>query len=148
MSEAKHDSQGVAYVIDATERPGMVHSIAAVFAHRGLSMEALVADTTRSDPRIIVVFRGTPRQCRMVAHVLPRLHDVRSVQVLALDSPQLRAVALCEKIEGLPAFDDIDARPFDEYLLVTGNYEAVDRRLRECRDRFGLIELSRTVVAG
>lgn len=139
--------QGVAYVIDATERPGMVHSIAAVFAHRGLSMDALVADTNRSDPRIVVLFHGTPRQCRMVAHVLPRLHDVRRVQVLPLDSPLLRAVVLCDVDGPLPPLAEVDVHEVSGHLLLLGRYQAVDDALQPLRERQTVRELSRTVIA-
>lgn len=141
--------QGVAYVIDATERAGMVHSIAAVFADRGLSMDALVADNSRADPRIIVVFRGTPRQARMVGHVLPRLHDVRAVQMLALDSPQLRAAVLCEIDEPLPDLNAVRLHPVGEYQLLTGTYEAVAQALLSLKKmNIEVKELSRTVLAG
>jgi acetolactate synthase small subunit len=117
------------YVLQVTERPGIVHAIAAVFAHRGLSMRGLVADAHSRPPRVLVAFRGTQRQCRMVEQVLARLHDVHSVRALEEDSAQLRAFALCHAHAALPDMPDLSIQAQGETSLLSGSYAAVDRAL-------------------
>lgn len=87
-------TQTVVFVITVDNRPGMAQAVAAVFAHRGLSIDTLVTDSGRTPTRLIVEFHGTPHHQRMIARALERLHHVSSVQVCADDAPGLVAVAL------------------------------------------------------
>lgn len=137
----------VVYVIEAAERPGIVHAIAAVFAHRGLSMRALIADASRSPPRILVVFHGTGRQCRMVEAVLGRLHNVHSVRMLDEAAPELQATALC-RLSGTAVVEDgLAVQPLGDKLLLSGSYAAVERALARLDAEGLLIEAFRTLVA-
>jgi len=137
----------VVYVLDVAERPGIAHAISAVFAHRGLSMRALIADAHRSPARVLVVFEGTARQRRLVAQVLVRLHDVQAVRTLPADSPELRAIAICRANAGLPAIPDVSMQSLGSSWLLSGTYAAVDRALSRWQAA-GLIEsVSRSLVA-
>lgn len=137
----------VVYVLDVVERPGIAHAISAVFAHRGLSMRALIADAHRSPARVLVVFEGTPRQRRLVAQVLVRLHDVTAVRTLAADSPDLRAIAICRANDGLPADPDVSMQSMGASWLLSGTFVAVERALSRWQDA-GLIDsVSRSLVA-
>ncbi|MDB5970903.1 MAG: hypothetical protein JWQ90_3353 [Hydrocarboniphaga sp.] len=137
----------VVYVLEVADRPGIMHSIAAVFAHRGLSIHGLVADTGRKPPRILVVFEGTPRQQTLVEQVLARLHHVHQLRMLPAISPQLRAVAICRTLGPLPLLDDVVAQLDDGMALLSGSYAAVDTALEQLL-RTGLVsEVSRSLVA-
>ena len=131
MTEAAENAEepvqrGVVFVLDVEERPGILHAIAAVFAHRGLSIRALVADASRHAPRILVAFRGTPRQCRRVEQVLGRLHDVQRLRVLADDAPEIHAAAMCHFLGGdVPPLGGVECRREAGTLLLSGRYAAV-----------------------
>lgn len=141
------DAQCTVYVMDVADRPGIAHAISAVFAHRGLSMRALIADAHRSPPRILVVFEGTQRQQKLVGQVLARLHDVQRVRALPADSPELRAIAICHARTGLPAVTDVSLQSLGDSWLLSGSYAAVDRALARWQAE-GLIDaVSRSLVA-
>lgn len=122
---------GVVYVLEVADRPGLVHAIAAVFAHRGLSMRSFVADTSRTPPRILVVFRGTARQSRLLERVLARLHDVHSIRVVDEDSAEVRAMAVCRPAGDWPPLAEVEVRQLGETRLISGRHGAVDRALSE-----------------
>lgn len=140
--------QGAVFVIEVADRPGVVHSIAAVFAHRGLSIESFVAETGRERPRVLVVFRGTARHCRIVEQVLARLHHVLSVRTLPTDSAELRALAFCHIKGNLPAFPAVTQQSLapDRALLI-GSYAAVENAVAELRREGSVSEVSRSLVA-
>lgn len=121
--------RGVVYVLEVTDRAGLVHAVAAVFAHRGLSMRAFVADTSRAPSRVLVVFRGTARQCRLVGQVLARLHDVHDVRVIDEDSAELRATALCRPTGIWPSLEEVEVQTQGEVRLVSGRHAAVEAAL-------------------
>ncbi|GAC1629100.1 MAG: hypothetical protein NVS9B10_19820 [Nevskia sp.] len=133
MTDPVVDAAGsitVVYVMDVADRPGIAHAIAAVFAHRGLSMRALIADAHRRPPRILVVFNGTPRQARLVAQVLARLHDIHGVRMLPADSAELRAVALCRGGRGpIPDLGAVSVQQLGEAWLLSGSYVEVETAL-------------------
>lgn len=142
-------TQRVVYVMEVADRPGIMHAIAAVFAHRGLSMQALVADAHRTPPRILVVFDGTPRQCRLVEQVLARLHDVHRIRSLAADAPEVRAFAVCHDKGGaaLPELIGVSAQQLGDTWLLSGSYVAVDAALAQLRAADRIDEVSRSLVA-
>jgi hypothetical protein len=139
--------QGVVYVIEVADRPGLVHAIAAVFAHRGLSMRAFFADTSRSPPRILVLFRGTPRQCRMVGQVLVRLHDVHSLRIVDENAAELRAMALCRPTAPWPAFEEVEVQALGETCLMSGRHAAVEAALARLTADGLVTGVSRALVA-
>lgn len=137
----------VVYVIETADRPGIVHAIGAVFAHRGLSMHALVADASRSPPRILIVFHGSPRQCRMVAAVLARLHDVIGVRMLDEESPELHSSALCRLAGIPPPMPGVSVQLLPEGALLSGRHAAVEQALARLDADGLLLGAFRTVVA-
>ena len=79
--------------IGLRDRPGAVHSVAEVFAGRGLQMEAffgtagnLAAD---GNARALILFNATPERAELVARVLRRLSVVRGVELIGPDDPGL-----------------------------------------------------------
>ncbi|MDT0496947.1 hypothetical protein RM530_06150 [Algiphilus sp. W345] len=146
MSEAV-SLQDVVYLCEVAERPGVVHSIAAVFAHRGLSIKALVADTSHSLPRILVAFRGTVRQCRMVEQVLRRLHHVHGVRTFPIDAPELRALAICRTQGELPVLPGVREQSLGDTSLLSGTYGAVELAIKQLLEQGLVSDVSRTFVA-
>jgi hypothetical protein len=140
-------ARGVVYLLEVADRPGLVHAIAAVFAHRGLSMRAFVADASRTPPRILVVFRGTARQCRLVERVLARLHDVHSVRAMDEDSLELRAMAVCRPTGDWPALAEVEVQPLGETRLLSGRYGAVEAALARLTAEGLVSEAARSLVA-
>ena len=144
---AGDSSATVVFVMDVADRPGIAHAIAAVFAHRGLSMRALIADAHRRPPRILVVFNGTPRQSRLVAQVLARLHDVHGVRMLPSDSAELHAVALCRGVnDAIPELRDVDIQRLGDIRLLSGRYVDVEAALLTLQDAGMAIDVSRSLV--
>lgn len=137
----------VVYLAEVADRPGVAHAISAVFAHRGLSIKALVADTSHAPPRILVAFRGTERQCRLVEQVLQRLHHVHSVRSFPIDAPQLRALAVCRATGELPALSEVRVQPLGETHLLHGTYGAVERAIESLMAQDLISDVSRTIVA-
>ncbi|WP_428311700.1 hypothetical protein [Hydrocarboniphaga sp.] len=137
----------VVYVLEVADRPGIMHSVAAVFAHRGLSMHALVADTGRKSPRILVVFEGTPRQQQLVEQVLARLHHVHQLRMLPASSPELRAFAVCRLLGPLPLLDEVLAQVDDDHATLSGRYAAVDAALEHLLQAGVVSDISRSLVA-
>lgn len=139
--------QGVVYVLEVADRAGVAHAIAAVFAHRGLSMRSFVTDTGRRPPRILVSFRGTPRQCRMVEQVLARLHHVVGVRVLDEESPELHAVAVFRCAGVLPDLPEVTVQRHGETCVLLGGYGAVERALLRIAASCAVGEVSRSLAA-
>jgi len=148
MTEAD-GSTTVVYVMDVADRPGIVHAIAAVFAHRGLSMRALIADAHRRPPRILAIFNGTSRQARLVSQVLARLHDINSVRMLSADSEELHAVAVCRVGEAaLPELGAaVSIQKAGNAWLLSGSYAAIESALAILRESGCRLDISRSLVA-
>ena len=140
------DATTVVYVLDVADRPGIVHAIGAVFAHRGLSMLGLVADAHRRPPRILVVFAGTRRQQRLVSQVLARLHDIHAVRTLPAESPELRAFAMCRGVRAMPALADVGVQKLGDAWLLSGSYSEVEVALAGLRAAGIEAEVSRSLV--
>ncbi|WP_028006672.1 hypothetical protein [Solimonas flava] len=137
----------VVYVVEVAEKPGIVHALAAVFAHRGLSMRSFIADAVRRPPRILIPFEGTPRQCRLLAQVIARLHDVLGLRVLDAGAAELQASALCRLDAPPPALAGISWREGgDGTWQMSGAYLAVDRALAELAAGGQLRESFRTLA--
>lgn len=79
--------------IGLRDRPGAVHSVAEVFAGRGLQMEAFFgtagSQAADGDARALILFNATPERAEFVARVLSRLSVVRGVALIAPDDPGL-----------------------------------------------------------
>lgn len=135
------------FAVEVSDRPGMLNAVASVFADRGLSIESLVAETGRKPSRILVVFRGTARQCRQVEQVLPRLHHVHRVQRLPIDAASLHAIALCRLQGDAPELPGVKSQPLGEHLLLSGSYGAVGDAVEQLRSSGQLLEFSRSLVA-
>jgi hypothetical protein len=137
----------VIYAIDVIDRPGVLHAITAVFADRGLSMEGLVAETARVPSRILVAFRGSQRQCRMVEQVLPRLHHVLSVRTLPTDSPELRAIAWFKSDAPVAPIDGVTVQWLGGSVLLSGSYASVHHAVAQLLQQGLAHEVSRSLVA-
>ena len=79
--------------IGLQDRPGAAHSVADVFAARGLQMEAFqgTSDNLSADGHaaLLVLFRATPERAHLVTRVLRRLSSVRRAERLDADDPRL-----------------------------------------------------------
>jgi acetolactate synthase small subunit len=144
---AGSDEELIVFVIEAADRPGIMHAIAAVFSHRGLSMHSLVADTGRKPPRILVSFLGPERQRRLVEQVLQRLHYVQSVRVLRSDSPELRAIATARVLDTLPDMADVLVQRHGDIVVITGTYAAVDAVVTRLQHEQRIESVARSLVA-
>ena len=150
MSTALRTS-GVVYALTVADRPGIAQAVAAVFAHRGLSMNALVADSARVPTRLLVEFYGTPRQQTMIRRALERLHHVEACTCRPVDAPELRAVALCQlqprarwpRLGGV----EVDSSDIKGAKLIHGQLAAVNAALETLRGSGKLEAVSRSIVA-
>ncbi|NKF23102.1 hypothetical protein [Solimonas marina] len=136
----------VVYVAEVADRPGTVHAIAAVFAHRGLSMRALIADASRQPARILVPFIGSERQCTMVEQVIARLHHVRDLRVLPADAPELRASAVCSLATPPPDLPGIDIHAAGDRWVLSGSYGDIERAIEQLRRDDTLLDVFHTVA--
>ena len=79
--------------IGLQDRPGAAHSVADVFAARGLQMEAFqgTSDSLSADGHaaLLVLFRAAPDRAALVTRVLRRLSSVRSAERLDANDPRL-----------------------------------------------------------
>ncbi len=139
---------GVVYVMDVEDRPGILRAIAAVFSERGLSIDALVAETHRTPSRILVLYQGgTARQCRLIRRVLQRLHDVRAVRMLPVSDPAIRAVAVCRAPDGWAPVVGIDAQPLGESWVLSGAFQVLDAALAKATREMRITDVFRSLVA-
>ncbi len=135
----------IVYVLEVADRPGVMHAIAAVFSHRGLSIYSLLADNGRKLSRVLVSFRGTDRQHLLVERVLTRLHNVTSVRALHADSPELRAIAIGRVTGELPDMPElIVQRQGEDVVVLTGRYTDVESAVSrlEAEDRVSAVACS------
>lgn len=137
----------VVYVLEADDRAGVMHAIAAVFAHRGLSMHSLLADTGRKPSRILVSFAGTERQQKLVQQVLTRLHHVQGVRVLRTDSPELRAIAVGRLCGPLPELAEVIAQTHGDAVMLSGRYRDVEAAVSELESKGLIADVARSLVA-
>lgn len=88
-----HEFRPHVLAIGLRDRPGAVHSVAEVFAGRGLQMEAFFGTAGSlagdGDARALILFNATPERAEFVARVLRRLSVVRGVELIAADDPDL-----------------------------------------------------------
>ena len=137
----------VVYVLEADDRAGVMHAIAAVFAHRGLSMHSLLADTGRKPSRILVSFAGTERQQKLVQQVLSRLHHVQSVRVLRTDAPELHAIAVGRLCGPLPALSEVIAQTHGDAVMLSGRYADVEAAVQALESQGLIADVARSLVA-
>lgn len=79
--------------IGLQDRPGAAHSVADIFAARGLQMEAFqgTSDSLSADGHatLLVLFRASPDRANLVTRVLRRLSSVRRAERLDANDPRL-----------------------------------------------------------
>lgn len=88
----------VAFLLRLRDKPGALESIAATFAHRGVSIRMTLANDSDDDPEglatAMVTFRATEARKEALRTVLGRLSRVVSVTERTGDEPSLRQAAL------------------------------------------------------
>ena len=153
------------FVVRALDKPGTLTATAAVFSHRGVSLEAIlgsgIASTTTEDGRLILTFRATAQKQAMLLRSLERLATVMQVSVYTYDDPLLRAIAVV-KLSDANAVDlsalplniepiGTDRQDTDQdktaQLLITGNPPSVDRAIAKLRDQGVLKDIVMATIA-
>lgn len=141
------------FVVRALDKPGTLTATAAVFSHRGVSLESIlgsgIASTTTEDGRLILTFCATPQKQAMLLRSLERLSSVMQVSVYRYDDPLLRAIAVVslsdpnavdlsalplrvEPITGEPSTNLAEGRA--SHVLLTGNPPAVAEAIAKFRE--------------
>ena len=147
--QAADQPSTVVYCITAANRPGMAHSIAAVFAHRGLSIDTFVSDSAREPTRILAEFTGTNHQQHMVQRSLERLHYVTDLAGHPIASPRLRGVVLCmlRPRKRVPALANVELQHTGRELMIHGQLLAVTQALEVLRRKDLVESASRSIIA-
>ena len=102
------------------DEPGVIRAVSAVFAGRGVSMDAVLAHRTLSQSgepvaEITLSTRATPRRRKMLQRALERLRFVHRVLAFEEDSERIGEAALVEirAGSGVPYFDNVKCFPVD-----------------------------------
>lgn len=155
------------FVVRALDKPGTLTATAAVFSHRGVSLEAIlgsgIASTTTEDGRLILTFRATAQKQAMLLRSLERLATVMQVSVYTYDDPLLRAIAVVKLSDAnavdlsvLPLnIDPIGAGQSSEnseqdgavQLLITGSPPSVDDAIAKLREQGVLKDIVMATIA-
>jgi acetolactate synthase small subunit len=152
------------FVVRALDKPGTLTATAAVFSHRGVSLETIlgsgIASTTTEDGRLILTFRATPQKQAMLLRSLERLTSVMQVSVYPYSDPLLRSIA----IVSLSNVDTVDLSalplnvetmgsngsgqaPDTNQLLITGNPPVVDDAIAQLREQGVLKDIVMATIA-
>lgn len=154
------------FVVRALDKPGTLTATAAVFSHRGVSLEAIlgsgIASTTMEDGRLILTFRATAQKKAMLLRSLERLATVMQVSVYSYADPQLRAIAVVKLSD--PSIVDLSIFPLHvepmgqsnaaetdlskaSQLLITGNPPIVDAAIAKLREHNVLNDIVMATIA-
>lgn len=155
------------FVVRALDKPGTLTATAAVFSHRGVSLEAIlgsgIASTTMEDGRLVLTFRATPQKQAMLLRSLERLATVMQVSVYTYDDPSLRAIAVVKVLDGDAV--DLAALPLNiepikaayppeaatsdktTQLLITGSPPIVDDAIAKLREQSVLKDVVMATIA-
>lgn len=86
------------FLLKLTDRPGAMESIAATFAHRGISLSSTLGNDGTLDPEgraiVLVTFTATPARKEALRNALRRLSRVVSLVEHAADAATVRKSAL------------------------------------------------------
>lgn len=153
------------FVVRALDKPGTLTATAAVFSHRGVSLEAIlgsgIASTTTEDGRLILTFRATAQKQAMLLRSLERLATVMQVSVYPYDDPLLRAIAVVKlsdadavdlsalplNVEPIGADRQGTAQEKTVQLLITGNPPSVDGAIAKLREQGVLKDIVMATIA-
>lgn len=129
------------------DEPGVIQSVSAVFAGRGVSMDAVLAHRTfvhdaAKRAEVTVTLRATPNRQRMILRALERVRFVERVLLVPEDSPRIGEAALVEVRpgSGAPFFDGVSCFPVDapkggpRRLLLYGRPDRVLEAIRVMRE--------------
>jgi hypothetical protein len=102
------------------DKPGVIQRVAAVFAGRGVSMDAVLAHRTlgldgEKSAEVTVTVMASPTREKMIGRALERVRLVRRVLVIEEDSPRIAEAAVVEVRPGTgaPFFDGVSCFPVD-----------------------------------
>ncbi|MES2461828.1 MAG: hypothetical protein V4671_14685 [Armatimonadota bacterium] len=95
------------FVLKLTDRPGAMESIAATFAHRGISLSSTLGNDGTLDPEgraiVLVTFTATPARKEALRNALRRLSRVVSLVEHSADAATIRKSALVRLAPNAPA---------------------------------------------
>ena len=166
MSDVSADGGGGAhrrhsFLLKLTDKPGGMELIAATFAHRGISLTAILGNDGTLDPNghatVLVTFTTTDARKEALQRTLARLARVVSVTEEPDDAPGARVVALVRLAPDAPAPDMLPSGTVERlcgdpvagetiYTLI-GPPDAVDVALRGLRASGSLRAVNYTMLA-
>lgn len=151
------------FVLKLTDQPGGLATIAATFAHRGISLDAALGNSDELDPdgraTVLVSFKATEARKEVMRRTLSRLTRVRSVTEYAPDAPNLRTAAVVRLRAGSPApafaedvrgwIDHIqqDKNTGESIWLIAGHPLNVNRLVRFLHQQDQLLAVTHTIIA-
>ena len=164
MSDAARGEETLFYtfVLKMTDRPGAMESIAATFAHRGISLSSTLGNDGTLDPEgraiVLVTFTATPTRKEALRNALRRLSRVVSLVEHGADAAAVRKSALVRlspeaSMPVLPpgtlgSVDLLDCEPDGCCLFaVFGPPAAVDGLLNTARQAGQLLAVTYALVA-
>jgi hypothetical protein len=150
------------FVLKMTDRPGAMESIAATFAHRGISLSSTLGNDGTLDPEgraiVLVTFTATPARKEALRNALRRLSRVVSLVEHGADAATVRKSALVRLAPEAPtpslsagtpgSVDLLDCEPDGCCLFaVFGPPAAVDLLLNTARSAGHLRGVTYALVA-
>lgn len=149
-----------AFLLKLRDKPGAMESIAATFAHRGISLATILANDADSAPdglaTVLVTFRTSATRKEALKATLGRLTRVASVVERAVEDPTMRQTALVRLTpEAEPAADprlhvsrlDTDAETGETLWAIFGPHDAVQESVDLLRAASALRAVTFAVVA-
>ena len=161
-TETGEDSRFYTFVLKLTDRPGAMESIAATFAHRGISLSSTLGNDGTLDPNghaiVLVTFTATPGRKESLRNALRRLSRVVSLAEHGADAATVRKSALVRLSPEAPTpalplgtpgiVDLLDSEPDGSRLFaVFGPPAAVDALLNAARSAGHLRGVTYALVA-
>jgi hypothetical protein len=156
------DARFYTFVLKLNDRPGAMESIAATFAHRGISLSSTLGNDGTLDPEgraiVVVTFTATPARKEAMRNALRRLSRVVSLVEHTAEDATIRKTALARLAPNAPmpdlppgvpgTVDLLDCEPDGSRLFaVFGPPLAVDALLNAARDAGHLRGVTYALVA-
>lgn len=145
------------FAIKSQDRPGVLTAAAAVFSHRGVSLETILgsggAATGTEEGRVMLSFRASKRQQEMLLRIIERLATVEQVQAYPYNSPQVRAIAVLRLAQAMKPeaknvqIEIIQADSQSQTLLLTGSTSVVEEMLQQFKVQGVLLDVAVSVMA-
>ena len=149
-----------ALLLKLRDKPGAMESVAATFAHRGISLASILANDAQGNPdalaTILVTFKTTASRKDAVKATLARLTRVVSVTERTESDATLRQSALVRLAPGasLPADPSVhltrleaDAATGETLWALFGPHAAVESAVAQLRESGNLRAVTFAVVA-